>query len=99
MTIRTRLDAIERKTGGVKPITVFFRTFYEEADGTPADTCISATVATGPAAGVFVNRLGDETEERFTARVTAIANGTIPRPASEPRNTVWPRPAVTQKEE
>ncbi len=77
MSIRTRLAAMERKTGNTEPLTVFFRTFYEGRDGEIADEIYSATIVEGPNNGQRVERMGDETFEQFQGRVGTIAQGPI----------------------
>ncbi|AZQ69494.1 hypothetical protein EF888_21485 [Silicimonas algicola] len=82
MTIKTRLNAMERASGGTEPLIVFFTTIYENEDGSDGPTSTRATIVTGPARGVFMGRADDESEDQFRIRVSAVADGTIPRPSS-----------------
>ncbi|UWR37689.1 hypothetical protein [Sulfitobacter sp. W074] len=77
MNIKRRLEAMERKSGGLDYLIVYFRTVFEAKDGGIEGEIWNASVVTGPHAGSFVKRQSTETFEEFEAHCQAISQGEI----------------------
>ena len=77
MSIRRRIEAMEREAGGSDPLIVFFKTFLEEKDGGTASEVWSASIVTGPNSGTFLQREDDQTFEDFQARAYAVSQGVL----------------------
>ncbi|SFG69078.1 hypothetical protein [Sulfitobacter dubius] len=77
MNIKRRLDAMERKSGGLDYLIVYFRTVYEDKAGGVEAEIWNASVVTGPYAGAFVKRHTTEAFEEFEARCEAVSQGEI----------------------
>lgn len=77
MNIKRRLEAMERKSGGLEYLIVYFRTVYEAKDGGIEGEVWNASVVTGPHGGALVKRHSTETFEDFEARCQAVSRGEI----------------------
>ncbi len=77
MSIKRRLEAMEREAGGPDPLIVFFKTFFEGKDGSVESQIWSASVVDGPYGGTQIKRQGNETFEEFQARCYAVTKGEI----------------------
>ncbi|TNF12800.1 MAG: hypothetical protein EP320_11075 [Rhodobacteraceae bacterium] len=101
MSLKSRIERLEEKTGAADPLIVFFKTFLEANDGSVETEIWRATIASGPAAGTFVDRHGDESFDEFQSRAYQISRGqndTVPEGVSrtrEPKSpTTNPRKAL-----
>ncbi len=77
MSIKRRLEAVEREAGGTDPLIVFFRTFFDGKDGGIESEVWTASILSGSYCGTFLKRQGDESFDEFQARVHAVSQGEI----------------------
>lgn len=75
MTIKSRLSAVERKTGGSKPEVFYTQTIYEDRDGNPASSYSGALVVGGELGGRYFQSKAGEVHEAFTQRVDDMIGG------------------------
>lgn len=78
MSIKRRLETMERNTGGSDPLIVFFRTMIEGKDGSVESEIYSASIATGTHSGTYLKRIEGETFEQFQDRARTISIVGVP---------------------
>ncbi len=91
MSIKCRLEAMEREAGGADPLIVLFRTIFDGKDGSIESEVWSASIASGPYCGTYLERQGDETFDKFRARSYAVSRGGL-SPDEQANNTLKQRP-------
>lgn len=75
MSIRRRVEAAERKSGGTKATVAFFRNLLLDKTGDVADEIWSATIMGGPNNGKYLKRGREDSYEEFRDRALRVANG------------------------
>ena len=81
MTLKQRLQSIERKAGkGDAPTVVYFKTFYELENGETDYFIARAVIIHGGKQSSLILAERDETEDQFEARVRAACIDFCGRP-------------------
>lgn len=75
MSIKRRVAAAERKSGGSKASVAFFRNLLLDKAGEVADEIWSATIMGGPNNGKYLKRGQEDSFEEFRDRALRVANG------------------------
>jgi hypothetical protein len=74
MSVRLRLQKLERTIEGPEPLIVDFRTFYDDDDGSVSSVVRNAVIIFAPGRCTNLSADDGESEDGFTAQVQATAD-------------------------